>query len=50
MLKEMVRAWGLDPERVLVREALIEPQYSPFARSSKRRRRKAGEDPGEQPI
>jgi integrase len=25
MLKEIVRAWGMDPERILVREALTEP-------------------------
>jgi hypothetical protein len=25
MLKEIVRAWGLDPEKILVREALSEP-------------------------
>jgi hypothetical protein len=25
MLKEIIRAWGMDPERILVKEALTEP-------------------------
>jgi len=25
MLKEVVRAWGLEPEKILTKEALVEP-------------------------
>jgi hypothetical protein len=28
MLKEMIRAWGLEPEKILSREALAEPHRS----------------------
>jgi len=31
MLKEIIRAWGLDPERILVKEALTEPHRTVIA-------------------
>ena len=35
MLKEMMRAWGLEPEKILTSEALAEPHWS-YASSEER--------------
>lgn len=40
MLKEMMRAWGLEPEKILTREALAEP-YRAYGSSEERENEEA---------